>query len=82
MVRYRIVLDRSSRDGDAMIAPYIVPGPVWACGVCGEDSNEDDRACWFCHTDRGDWICDRDGHKNPAGADECEECGSPKPDDA
>ena len=79
MLRYRILRDLSNRDGDAMIVPYIVAGETWACGICSEESGEDDRACWFCHNTRGDYVCDC-GHKNPKDAQECESCGREKPE--
>lgn len=81
MLRYRIHHDREHRDGlDDMIAPVIVPGAIWYCGACGEDNEDGDVGCWYCRTERGDWMCSEDGHKNPKGADECEECGRERPD--
>lgn len=79
MVRYRILRDLSSRDGDAMIAPVLVRGEPWICG-CGTTNTDDWGNCLYCNTQRGDWVCDC-GRKNRKADEECSECGTAKPDD-
>lgn len=79
MYRYRIVRDRGSRDGDAMIVPVHVAGEPWWC-VCGEDNVDDDSHCWFCNAERGEWTCDC-GHRNPKRVGDCEECGKARPEE-
>lgn len=80
MYRHRVVLDRSHRDGDAMIgvAHTVVP---WYCGVCGEDNTDDDRFCWWCRADNGEWLCEKCGRRNRKIDEDCTECGTPKPED-
>ena len=82
-IRLRIQRDRSHRDDDAMIVPVIVPGTKWSCLACGfHDNDEDeDRFCGWCKSERGDWLCERCGHKNPKREDDCEGCGHPRPED-
>ena len=64
-----------------MIARVLEHGAVWYCAVDGEPNEDDDRFCFYCKSERGDWLCPDDGHRNPKGADECEECGRARPED-
>lgn len=74
---FRILPDRSSRDGDALIAHE--PPATWDC-YCGQETPEWRSHCQQCSAARGTWQCGC-GHCNPKEARECEDCGVRKPKD-
>lgn len=71
-MHFRILRDRSNRDGDALIVRI-----GWDCGVCAEENDPDDRFCWQCSAERGDWLCGC-GRLNRKTDRECSDCGREK----
>lgn len=79
--RLRIHSYRDSRDGDVLISRHWTKGDVWDCACCGEENDEDDRFCWWCRAEKGEYVCERCGHRNKRDSTECEECGVERPDE-
>lgn len=79
MSHFRILRDRGHRDDDALIAPCHEWKP-WDCLVCLHTIDDGGLFCPICSAERGDWLCERCGHKNKKRSPECEECGTPKPE--
>lgn len=78
---YRFVHVRETAEDpvDLIVAHYVTDAPAWDCGVCAEPNEGDDRFCWWCRAEHGDWLCDC-GRRNRKADEECSECGTPQPD--
>lgn len=70
---------RIAEDADESTVLFVrVSDESWDCEVC-QDENQGE-FCERCSARRGEWVCPNDGHKNPRGSTDCEECGSERDD--
>lgn len=71
--------DSAGDTADLMVAHYVADGVTWDCRCCASPNNPDDRFCYWCKAEHGEWVCERCGRRNRKD-EECSECGAENPD--
>lgn len=82
LLHRRIARVQDSAGDTTHLSVFVVEHEHWRCAVCLHDNESDEwDRCGFCNRERGDWLCEPCGHRNKKGAKDCEECGTPRPED-